>query len=119
MTVEAIRAGMGGIVLDPTGELTGLILARVPRERQQDVDLLDLGDEGHPPALNLLACPPGEGDAHAQAICGIFARLFAQVLGAADRGHPALRTHHAARWPRPGGAGADARGRADAAVRPG
>jgi hypothetical protein len=27
MTVEAIRAGMGGMVLDPTGELTGLILA--------------------------------------------------------------------------------------------
>lgn len=81
MTVEAIKAGMGGIVLDPTGELTGLILARVPRERQQDVDLLDLGDESHPPALNLLACPPGDGDAHTQAICGIFARLFARFWG--------------------------------------
>jgi hypothetical protein len=81
MTVEAIRAGMGGIVLDPTGELTALILARVPRERQADVDLLDLGDKGHPPALNLLACPPGESDAQAQAICGIFARLFARFWG--------------------------------------
>ncbi len=81
MTVEAIRAGMGGIVLDPTGELTSLILARVPRERQQDVDLLDLGDEGYPPALNLLACQPGEGDAQAQAICGVFARLFARFWG--------------------------------------
>jgi hypothetical protein len=81
MTVEAIRAGMGGMVLDPTGELTALILARVPRERQEDVDLLDLGDESHPPALNLLACPPAEGDAQAQAICGIFARLFARFWG--------------------------------------
>lgn len=81
MTVEAIREGMGGIVLDPTGELTQNILARIPRERQQDVDLLDLGDEGYPPALNLLACPPGEGDAQAQAICGIFARLFARFWG--------------------------------------
>ena len=81
MTVEAIRAGMGGMVLDPTGELTGLILARVPRERQEDVDLLDLGDQSHPPALNLLACPPGSGDAHAQAMCGIFARLFARFWG--------------------------------------
>ena len=35
MTVEAIRAGMGGIVLDPTGELTEHILARVPREREE------------------------------------------------------------------------------------
>jgi hypothetical protein len=81
MAVEAIRAGMGGIVLDPTGELTDLILARVPRDREEDVDLLDLGDESYPPALNLLACPPGEGDAQAQAICGIFARLFARFWG--------------------------------------
>lgn len=81
MTVEAIRAGMGGIVLDPTGELTALTLARIPRERVNDVDLLDLGETGHPPALNLLACSPGDGDAHAQAICGIFARLFARFWG--------------------------------------
>jgi TraM recognition site of TraD and TraG len=81
MTVEAIRAGMGGIVLDPTGELTGLILARIPSDREGDVDLLDLGDQRHPPALNLLACPPSESDAQAQAICGIFARLFSRFWG--------------------------------------
>ncbi len=81
MTVEAIRAGMGGIVLDPTGELTGLILARIPRDREGDVDLLDLGDQSHPPALNLLVCTPGEGDAQAQAMCGIFARLFSRFWG--------------------------------------
>jgi hypothetical protein len=45
------------------------------------VDLLDLGDTSHPPALNLLACTRGEGDAHAQAICGIFARLFSRFWG--------------------------------------
>ncbi len=81
MTVEAIRAGMGGIVLDPTGELTTLTLARIPAERVEDVDLLDLGDTSHPPALNLLASTPGDGDAHAQAICGIFARLFSRFWG--------------------------------------
>jgi hypothetical protein len=80
MTVEAIRAGMGGIVLDPTGELTTLTLARIPAERVKDVDLLDLGDTSHPPALNLLATP-GDGDAHAHAICGIFARLFSRFWG--------------------------------------
>jgi hypothetical protein len=81
MTLEAIRAGMGGIVLDPTGELTENIIVHVPRERQEDVDLLDLGDQVYPPALNLLACPAGEGDAQAQAICSIFARLFARFWG--------------------------------------
>jgi hypothetical protein len=45
------------------------------------VDLLDLGDASYPPALNLLACSPGDGDAQAQAICGIFARLFARFWG--------------------------------------
>lgn len=81
MTVEAIRAGMGGMVLDPTGELTGSILSRIPRGRREEVDLLDLGDESHPPSLNLLACRPGEGDEQAQAVCGIFARLFARFWG--------------------------------------
>jgi len=81
MTVEAIRAGMGGIVLDPTGELTTLALARIPAERVEDVDLLDLGDTSHPPALNLLASAPGDGDSHAHAICGIFARLFSRFWG--------------------------------------
>jgi hypothetical protein len=65
----------------PTGELTALTLARIPIERTGDVDVLDLGDAGYPPALNLLACTPGEGDAHAQAICGIFARLFSRFWG--------------------------------------
>ncbi len=81
MSVEAMRAGMGGMVLDPTGELTGLILSRVPSGRIADVDLLDLGDTRHPPALNLLACSPADGDGHAQAICGIFARLFSRFWG--------------------------------------
>jgi hypothetical protein len=81
MTVEAIRAGMGGLVLDPTGELTGLILDRIPTERAADVDLLDLGEASRPPALNLLACSPADGDAQAQAICGIFARLFSRFWG--------------------------------------
>ncbi len=81
MTIGAIRARMGGMVLDPTGELTALTLARIPTERVGDVDLLDLGDTRYPPALNLLACAAGEGDAHAQAICGIFARLFSRFWG--------------------------------------
>jgi hypothetical protein len=81
MTLEAIGAGMGGMVLDPTGELTGLLLDRIPPERSGDVDLLDLGDTRFPPALNLLACAPADGDAQAQAICSIFARLFARFWG--------------------------------------
>jgi TraM recognition site of TraD and TraG len=67
MTVEAIRAGMGGMVLDPTGELTTLTLARIPAKRVEDVDLL--------------ASTHGDGDAHAHAICGIFARLFSRFWG--------------------------------------
>ncbi len=81
MTVEAIRSGIGGMVLDPTGELTENILARVPSGRVEEVDVLDLGEASRPPALNLLACSPADSDAQAQAICGIFARLFARFWG--------------------------------------
>jgi hypothetical protein len=69
------------MVLDPTGELTTNIVSRIPAEHRARVDLLDLGDAAYPPALNLLACDPQDGDAHAQAICSIFARLFSRYWG--------------------------------------
>lgn len=81
VTLEAIRAGTGGMVLDPTGELTGLILPRIPADREGKIDLLDLGEANRPPALNLLACRAQDGDVHVQALCGIFSRLYSRFWG--------------------------------------
>lgn len=81
VTLEAIHTGTGGMVLDSTGELTGLILPRIPQRKAAKVDLLDLGKADRPPALNLLACRAQDGDVHVQALCGIFSRLYSRFWG--------------------------------------
>ena len=69
-------------------------------------------------ALNLLACPPAQGDMQVQAICGIFARLFARFWGprTEDILRSALATLLCSR--RPDERAADARGRPHVAVEP-
>jgi hypothetical protein len=76
-----MRAGTGGMMLDPNGQLTRLVLERIPQERSADVELLDLSDEAYPPALNLLACAPSQANVQVEALCGIFRRLFARFWG--------------------------------------
>lgn len=79
--LEAARLGLGAAYIEPKGDAVNDVLERVPAERADDVVLLDLGDELHPPALNLLACAPGDEDVHVQALVGIFARLFGRFWG--------------------------------------
>ena len=68
-------------LLDPKGDLVDYLLNRIPAEHASRVELLDLGDEQHPPALNLLACEPGEADRQVEALLGIFRRLFSRYWG--------------------------------------
>jgi hypothetical protein len=79
--LEAARVGLGAAYVEPKGDAIDDVLKRIPPERVDDVVLLDLGDELHPPALNLLACAPGDEDVHAHALVGIFARLFGRFWG--------------------------------------
>src|SRR5947207_2476505 len=53
LIVQDMRAGLGLCVLDPHGDLTRDILARVPEEREQDVILLNPLDADYPFGLNL------------------------------------------------------------------
>ncbi len=76
-----INAGYGLVLLDPKRDLVQRLLQRIPATRVDDVELLDLGDESHPPALNLLACRPEEADLHVEALTGIFRRLFTRFWG--------------------------------------
>jgi hypothetical protein len=78
--LEAARLGLGAMYAEPKGEIDDLC-RRIPKERLADVVLLDFGNEHHPPALNLLACPPGEEDIHAEALVAIFRRLFGRYWG--------------------------------------
>jgi hypothetical protein len=79
--LEAARLDLGGAYIEPKGDAIGEILKRIPAKRTDDVVLLDFGDELHPPALNLLACAPGDEDLHAHALVAIFARLFGRFWG--------------------------------------
>lgn len=55
---QDIAAGHGVTVIDPQGQLTKDVLqSSIPPEREQDVVVLELSDEGYPIPLNLLAAP--------------------------------------------------------------
>jgi hypothetical protein len=81
LALEWIENGYGLVLLDPKRDLAQRLLQRVPASRVNDVELLDLGDEGYPTALNLLACRPDEADLHVEALTGIFRRLFTRFWG--------------------------------------
>ncbi|HEY3945609.1 MAG TPA: hypothetical protein VGL78_10310 [Solirubrobacteraceae bacterium] len=79
--LEAARLGLGAMYAEPKGDAIEDLCQRIPKERVDDVVLLDFGNEHHPPALNLLACPSGEEDIHAEALVAIFRRLFGRYWG--------------------------------------
>lgn len=72
LACQAMREGLGVIGWDPKGDLIEAILARVPRQRIGDVVLVDFADRACPPAFNLLAGGPGQGEA----LAGILSRLY-------------------------------------------
>ncbi len=55
--MQDIAAGYGVGLLDPHGDLTRDVLARMPEKRLREVILLDLLDSDYPFGLNLFSCP--------------------------------------------------------------
>ena len=62
MILHDIRAGYGVAVLDPHGPLIEDILQRFPKERKEDLVLLDISDVEYPVGLNFLRIE--ESDSH-------------------------------------------------------
>lgn len=56
LIIEDMKQGLGACLLDPHGDVTQAVLARVPDHREQDVILLDLLDTAYPFGLNLYQC---------------------------------------------------------------
>lgn len=54
MILQDIRGGRGCAVIDPHGDLVENVLARMPRERADDVIVLDFQEEARPIGLNPL-----------------------------------------------------------------
>ncbi len=57
LIAEDMKHGLGLCLLDPHGDLTKDVLARVPDNREEDVILLDLMDSSYPFGLNVFECP--------------------------------------------------------------
>jgi hypothetical protein len=58
LIIQDIKQGVGVCLLDPHGDLTRSVLARIPQERidKQDVIYLDIAEEDYPFGLNFFTC---------------------------------------------------------------
>lgn len=92
--LQDLQRGMGVGVLDPHGDLIEDVLARMPRERVNDVIVIDPSDRAMPVGFNFLECTDDD-DRHqlVESFIGILYQLF-------DPNHTGIigpRFEHAAR----------------------
>lgn len=81
MIIQDIRDGKGVCVIDPHGDLAEEVLAKVPRERAEDVIYFDPGDTARPMAFNMLDyTSPEQKDFVVQETVGIFYKLFGDEM---------------------------------------
>ena len=81
MIIQDIRLGHGVAVIDPHGDLAEQVLAKVPRERAEDVVYFDPGDTDRPMAFNMLDyASPEQKDFVVQETVGIFYKLFGDEM---------------------------------------
>jgi hypothetical protein len=87
LALADLAAGRGCVVIDPAGDLVDDLLARIPDNQLERVDVLDPLDPA-PPGLNMF---DGEDrDLVVDQLVGIFARVFARHWG--PRSDDILRT---------------------------
>lgn len=80
LILEDIEQGLGVCLVDPHGDLTDSVLAKLPG-REEDVILLDIGNEEYPFGINMFECKnpksPKEVQKVVDQVMHIFERLFA------------------------------------------
>lgn len=82
LTLEVATRGMGVALIDPHGDLAARVLDRIPRERTNDVVLLDASDTARPIGWNPLAHDdPRERPRIASGVVGTFKKVFADSWG--------------------------------------
>src|SRR2546429_8146482 len=79
LIIQDIKQGLGVGLLDPHGDLINAVLARMDR-REDDVILLDIGDEDYPFGLNLFECSNSKSAKAVQIVVDqvmhVFEKLF-------------------------------------------
>ncbi len=82
LTLEVAARGMGVALIDPHGDLAARVLDRIPRERSNDVVLLDASDATRPIGWNPLAHDDArERPFIASGVVGTFKKVFADSWG--------------------------------------
>src|SRR5437763_12373040 len=78
LILQDIDQGLGVGLLDPHGDLTNAILAKMTK-REDDVILLDIQDEDHPFGLNLFECPNPQSPTAVQKIVDLVMHIFEKL----------------------------------------
>lgn len=79
LAVQDIEAGRGVVVIEPKGDLISDILARIPKERERDVVVLDPADDQMPVGLNPLA--GGSPELVTDQVLAVFRGIYGDYLG--------------------------------------
>jgi hypothetical protein len=81
LITQDLNNGHGVVVIEPKGDLIADVLARVPKERLDDVALLDPLDRDCPVGVNPLAAKGRSPELVADQLLGIFHALYSQHWG--------------------------------------
>lgn len=69
------------VVVEPKGDLVADVLARLPRERHDDVVVIEPGDDGRVVGCNPLAGPVEQAERRADELLALFREIFGSAIG--------------------------------------
>ena len=81
LIVQDIAAGRGVVVIEPKGDLVADVLARIPRERVDDVVVFDPSEHEYPVGLNPLIARGRSPELVADHVLAVFHGLYANAWG--------------------------------------
>jgi hypothetical protein len=81
LCLQDVARGLGVIFLDPHGDPTLEILARIPENRVNDVILLDPSDSEYPFGLKLIHCADTSDAALVDSTCSTLMHVFKKLWG--------------------------------------
>jgi len=80
MVLQDTAAGRGLILIDPHGDITSDVLARVPAEATERVVVFDLADSLYAPGLNMFDFRDAQPEMAKSLVCGELLRIFKSEL---------------------------------------
>ncbi|HZQ64973.1 MAG TPA: type IV secretory system conjugative DNA transfer family protein [Gaiellaceae bacterium] len=81
LILQDIAAGRGVVVIEPKGDLVADVLARIPRERVDDVVVFDPSEHDYPVGLNPLIARGRSPELVADHVLAVFHGIYANAWG--------------------------------------